>query len=107
MDPIFLPIVPSSQISLNHLPSLRFRHVQPIRINDMAKIPTNISPNSAHKKERNSLKNMKCPINDLPNEILASIFSIGVNKEDDGDEGEDAEWEDMDAGEGFDPDVTG
>lgn len=79
----------------------------PIRINDMAKIPTNISPNSAHKKERNSLKNMKCPINDLPNEILASIFSIGVNKEDDGDEGEDAEWEDMDAGEGFDPDVTG
>jgi len=38
---------------------------------------------------------------------LASIFSIGVNKEEDGDEGEDDKWEDMDVGEEFDADETG
>jgi hypothetical protein len=46
------------------------------------------------------------PINDLPNEILACIFSIGVNKEEDGDVGEDDECEDMDTGE-FDDGETG
>lgn len=85
----------------------------------MAKIPTNanIPPkarDTAHKKGRNlvnhqgkSLKNVKCPINDLPNEILEFIFSIGVNKEDDRDEGEDDNWEGMDTGEGFHADETG
>jgi hypothetical protein len=48
-----------------------------------------------------SLNNVKSPINDLPNEILASIFSLGVQKEKDSDEGEDDEWEDVDAGEEF------
>jgi hypothetical protein len=89
----------------------------PIRINGMMKIPTNIprkARGATHIKGRNlanhqrkSLKNVKCPINDLPNEILASIFSIGVDEEDDGDEGEDDEWEDMDTGERFDADETG
>ncbi|KIM43144.1 hypothetical protein M413DRAFT_443953 [Hebeloma cylindrosporum] len=57
------------------------------------------------------LKNGKCPINDLPNEILAYIFSIGVKEEEEGDDSEyedeaegeeDDEWEDMDTDDEFD-----
>jgi len=81
----------------------------------MAEIRTNIllkARDAAHKKARNhvnhpwkSLENPKCPtINDLPsNEILTSIFSIGVKKEEDGDD----EWEDMNTREGFDANETG
>jgi len=86
----------------------------PIRINGTLKFSTKIPPkacDAARKKGKNFAnhqgKSLKCPINDLPNEILASIFSIGVNKEEDGDEGEDDEWEDIDVGEEFDADETG
>jgi hypothetical protein len=92
----------------------RFCLSNAVRLAGDLKIPTNIprkARDAAHKKGRNLAnhqgKSLKCPINDLPNEILASIFSIGVNEEDDGDEEEDNEWEDMDTGERFDADETG
>ena len=59
------------------------------------------------------LKNGKCAINDLPNEILTYIFSIGVKEEQEGEEEEsdeeeegedDDEWEDTDVE--FDDDET-
>ena len=60
------------------------------------------------------LKNGKCPINDLPNEILAYIFSIGVLQEQEGDDSEyededemeDDEWEDMDTDGEFNDDES-
>jgi len=57
------------------------------------------------------LKNGKCAINDLPNEILAYIFSIGVKEEQEGDsyfedEEEEDEWEDMSVDDEFDDDET-
>ncbi|KIM38602.1 hypothetical protein M413DRAFT_239595 [Hebeloma cylindrosporum] len=39
---------------------------------------------------------LKCLVNDFPSEILASIFSIGVEERDDLDEDEDHGWEDID-----------
>ena len=57
-------------------------------------------------------KNGKSPINDLPNEILAYIFSIGVKEEQEGeeeeyeDEDDEDEWEDTDTDSEFDDDET-
>ena len=56
-------------------------------------------------------KDGKSPINDLPNEILAYIFSIGVKEEQEGedeyeDEEDEDEWEDMDTDSEFDDDET-
>jgi len=48
-------------------------------------------------------KDGKCPINDLPNELLGYIFQVGVNEEEadewDDDESEGDEWEDVDSDE--------
>ncbi|KAF8908889.1 hypothetical protein CPB84DRAFT_1724676 [Gymnopilus junonius] len=43
------------------------------------------------------LANGKCPINDLPNEILAHIFQLGVKDQEEEEEGspDEDEWEDM------------
>ena len=44
--------------------------------------------------------NGKCPINELPAEILGHIFEIGVKMEEEGEGGDDeADWEDMSVGD--------
>ncbi|KDR82760.1 hypothetical protein GALMADRAFT_57896 [Galerina marginata CBS 339.88] len=47
-------------------------------------------------------KDGKCPINDLPDEILGHIFLVGVKEqeeEEEGDDSDDEEWEDVDSDE--------
>lgn len=48
----------------------------------------------------------KCPINDLPNELLAQIFTVGALEDDDEDEEDDMYQEEEDEGRMLD-EVTG